>query len=67
MNQIVYKNTFSNKIIHFSVDGICLLFLMTLKEVFLNGYATFVLLFLIDRLIVYPTVKKIFNLHKKYP
>jgi hypothetical protein len=38
-----------------------------LSEVFLNGNVEFLLPFLIDLLIVYPTVKKIFNLHKKFP
>jgi hypothetical protein len=53
--------------------GICLLFLMTLKELrchqrfFLNGNVEFLPSFLIDLLIVYPTVKKIFNLPKKFP
>jgi hypothetical protein len=46
------------------------LFLMTLKEtsseVFLNGNVAFLLPFLINLLIVYPTVKKFFNLHKKF-
>jgi hypothetical protein len=37
-----------------------------LSEVFLNGNVEFLLPFLIDLLIVYPTVKKIFNLHKKF-
>jgi hypothetical protein len=37
------------------------------SEVFLNGNVAFLLLFLIDLLIVYPTAKKIFNLHKKFP
>jgi hypothetical protein len=36
-------------------------------EVFLNGNVTFLLSFLIDLLMIYPTVKKIFNLHKKFP
>jgi hypothetical protein len=37
------------------------------SEVFLNGNVAFLLPFLIDLLIVYTTVKKIFNLHKKFP
>jgi hypothetical protein len=37
------------------------------SEVFLNGNVAFLPPFLIDLLIVYPTVKKIFNLHKKFP
>jgi hypothetical protein len=35
--------------------------------VFLNGNVAFLLPFLIDLLIVYPMVKKIVNLHKKFP
>jgi hypothetical protein len=38
-----------------------------LSEVFLNGNVEFLLPFLIDLSIVYPTVKKICNLHKKFP
>jgi hypothetical protein len=37
------------------------------SEGFLNGNVAFLLPFLIDLLIVDPTVKKIFNLHKKFP
>jgi hypothetical protein len=37
------------------------------SEGFLNGYVAFLLPFLIDLLIVDPTVKKIFNLRKKFP
>jgi hypothetical protein len=37
------------------------------SEVFLNGTSHFYYRFLIDLLIVYPTVKKNFNLHKKFP
>jgi hypothetical protein len=37
------------------------------SEVFLSGNVAFLLPFLIDLLIVYLTVKKIFNLHKKFP
>jgi hypothetical protein len=37
------------------------------SEVFLNGNVPFLLPFLIDLLIVSPTVKKIFNLYKKFP
>jgi hypothetical protein len=37
------------------------------SEVFLNGHVAFLLPFLIDLLIVSPTVKKIFNLYKKFP
>jgi hypothetical protein len=37
------------------------------SEVFLNGNVAFLLPFLIDLLIVNPTVQKIFNLHKKFP
>jgi hypothetical protein len=40
---------------------------MMSSEVFLNGNVAFLLPFLIDLLIVYPTVKKIFNLHEKFP
>jgi hypothetical protein len=36
------------------------------SEVFLNGNVAFLLPFLIDLLIVYPTLKN-FNLHKKFP
>jgi hypothetical protein len=52
-----------------TVDGICLLFLMSYDVIrgFLNGNVAFLLQFLIDLLIVYPTVKKSFNLHKKFP
>jgi hypothetical protein len=52
-----------------SIDGIYIYDLervMMLSEVFLNGNVEFLLPFLIDLLIVYPTVKKIFNLHKKF-
>jgi hypothetical protein len=37
------------------------------SDVFLNGNVACLLLFLIDVLIVYPTVKIFFNLHKKFP
>jgi hypothetical protein len=37
------------------------------SKVFLNGNIAFLLLFLIDLLIVYLMVKKMFNLHKKFP
>jgi hypothetical protein len=37
------------------------------SEVFLNSNVAFLLPFLIDLLIVYPTVKKTFNLHEKFP
>jgi hypothetical protein len=37
------------------------------SEVFLNGNVAFLLPFLIGLLIVYPTIKKIFNLRKKFP
>jgi hypothetical protein len=37
------------------------------SEFFLNGNVAFLLPFLIDLLIVYPTVKKFFYLHKKFP
>jgi hypothetical protein len=42
---------------------------MMSSEVFLNGNVAFLLPFLINILIVYPTVKNIFNLrvHKKFP
>jgi hypothetical protein len=33
----------------------------------LNGNVAFLLPFLIDLLIVYPTIKKNFNLHEKFP
>jgi hypothetical protein len=36
---------------------------MMSSEVFLNGNVAFLLPFLIDLLIVYPTIKKNFNLH----
>jgi hypothetical protein len=35
-------------------------------EVCLNGNVAFLLPFLIDLLIVYPTVKTIFNLHERF-
>jgi hypothetical protein len=41
--------------------------IMMSSEVFLNGNVAFLLPFSIDLLIVYPTVKKMFNLHKKIP
>jgi hypothetical protein len=37
------------------------------SEVFLNSNVAFLLPFLTDLLILYPTVKKNFNLHKKFP
>jgi hypothetical protein len=37
------------------------------SEVCLNGNVAFLLPFLIDLLIVYPAVKQIFNLDKKFP
>jgi hypothetical protein len=40
---------------------------MMSSEVFLNGNVAFFLPFLIGLLIVYPTVKKIFYLRKKFP
>jgi hypothetical protein len=39
---------------------------MMSSEVFLSGNVAFLLPFLIDLLIVYLTVKKIFNLHKNF-
>jgi hypothetical protein len=40
---------------------------MSSKIFFLNRNVAFLLPFLIDLLIVYPMVKNIFNLHKKFP
>jgi hypothetical protein len=40
---------------------------MMSSAVLLNGNVAFLLPFLIDLLIVYPIVKKIFNLFKKFP
>jgi hypothetical protein len=40
---------------------------MMSSQGFLNGNVAFLLPFLIDLLILYPTVRKIFNLHKKFP